>query len=441
MSKVLNLSSHTTRLRDRYPLVLKESITEKYKSVPVSYKSEEIEAFDVVLFHRLMKRNYGDPCEMQGQLKDEDAKYLGIRTVVVAREASGDGWKLSFPAAVDYDKSKEINNKKLSVIGVEWRYHLATESGGIIEIGTKDQHTGIYVGVLIQKEEEEPSARIKRECMKFINDMLVEAQRLKGELLNPKKEFEEGTGIRLYFLHNVYLSNYISAEFILDSCEELEHGFRGEFLRYDARKEYLNKAEMKAHTDKYMLAIGTYFAAAIAYYWMALEGFVNVIYHAFLRPEISDKRFRLEQRLDLEQKIRLMPFLCCGFKQKCIDPNSKSFEDFGRLKEYRNYLFHSKIEDSLKSVCIVESGFFYNVDFKRNSNQFISSIKLELNREDVLRVKGMVDNIITEILNSMESKYKSLMNKFVMKEAAIPFWKDEKGRIRLGQLKSGRFKV
>ena len=136
-----------------------------------------------------------------------------------------------------------------------------------------------------------------------------------------------------------------------------------------------------------------YYSAAISYYFMALEGFVNIIYHAFLEHELRKKELNLKQRFDLEQKILLMPFLCyCLNKNVQFKP--QVMEVFKKLKKYRNFIFHSNIEDSLKSICFIEKGFFYYCDVAKYKESFLPIQKIKLKTENVIEVKKIVDNLI-----------------------------------------------
>jgi hypothetical protein len=55
-----------------------------------------------------------------------------------------------------------------------------------------------------------------------------------------------------------------------------------------------------------------------------------------------------------------------------------------------------------------------------------------LEKEDVLKVKSLVDNLIEEILNNMDDESSELVKKFILKGLTVPFWKDDTGQIRFG---------
>jgi hypothetical protein len=262
--------------------------------------------------------------------------------------------------------------------------------------------------------------------------MLEEANRLRGQLFNPIKEFEKEEGLRLYLLFNVYLSNYLSAQTMLSIAESQEADLRDEFLRYDARTSDLYDEEKRKHIDQFMLTCGMFYCSAITYFFMALEGFVNLVFHAFLKKSFRDKDFNTDQRLDLEQKLRFMASLCNGFNENS-GVSSTILSGFKMLKNYRNSLFHSKVEDSLKSLCFVEDGFLYNYDMDAYKDRFLPSHKIKLTAKDVIEVKRIVDEIVSSILKSMNQDARMRTENYILKEPHIPFVVSETGDIVLGR--------
>ena len=238
----------------QYPLAAKEMIPEKYRLLPIDYKSEEIEAYEVLFFHRLLKKNYGPP-EIE----------------------------------VEQDSIKKLDDGRVAALGREWKYNVRTNSGGIIQIGTQDVHTRLIVSHVLPHTRNEPSRKLVQEGKQFVNDLLREAQRLKGQILNVRNEFENGDAIKLSLLSNVYLFNYRSAELMLQYADDHEQSIKDEALKYDARHSL--SAEQRNHIDRFLPAIGMYYVASISYFFMALEGFVNILYYGFLKDEIRSDFF------------------------------------------------------------------------------------------------------------------------------------------------------
>jgi hypothetical protein len=375
----------------------------KFTLSPITFKNEEIEAFEVLFFHRLLKRNYGYPSDIEWkEIKretQEDQNAIHIR-------ATG--------------------------IGKEWKYYIRTPSGGIIRIGTEKLHRVLKIFHVLPEGMSEPNEKQIKEGEKFVSDLLIEATRLKGQILNPRKEFEEGEGTQLYLLDNVFRRNYGSAELMLEDADEYEDTNFAEYKKYlQTVYDMEYDPEKMAYIDKFLAGLGMFYRSIIVYYFLAFEGFVNLLYHAFLKKELKDQN--LEQRLDIEMKVLLMPALCNGFRNELLDPESEMLKNFKRLRNYRNEIFHSKITDSLKYVAFVQDGFFYTIDMEKSKKgSLLPPAGKALQKEDALKVKSIVDILIEEILNKMDDESSKLVKRFIVKELIVPFWKDDTGQIRFG---------
>ena len=379
----------------------------KFTLFPITFKNEEIEAFEVLFFHRLLKRNYGDPS---------------------VRE-----WK-----EIKRETQKDENLIHIKAVGVgkEWRYYIRTPSGSIIRIGTEKLHSVLKIFHVLPEGISEPNEKQIKEGEKFVSDLLIEATRLKGQILNPWKEFEEGEGTQLYLLDNVFRRNYGSAELMLEDADEYEDTTFVEYKKYlKSVYDMEEDSEKMAYIDKYLAGLGMFYRSIIIHYYLAFEGFVNLLYHAFLKKELKEsKNQNLEQRLDIEMKVSLMPGLCNGFRNEMLSPESQIFKNFKQLTKYRNEIFHSKIVDSLKRVVLYQDGFFYNIHMeKEKKGSLFPPAGKTLQKEDALKVKSLVDNLIEEILNYMDDESSELVKKFILKQLAIPFWKDDTGQIRFGK--------
>jgi hypothetical protein len=384
-------------LHYQYSLLPKENIPTIYKQFPIDYRTQEIEQYEVLFLHRLMKKNYGPPSE------------------------------------IEYDKvrTKQLQDGRYISIGREWKYYVTTSSGDIFQVGTDDVHTRVKIcHVMPQIDDDKPKGNQLQKGQKFIDDLLREAQR-QNQILNIKNEFENAT---LTLMHNVYLINYRSAQLMLEYADDNEQHLKDEFLRYDARDSLT--PEQNDHIHKFSPALGMYYAASLSYFFMALEGLVNILYYAFLKEEIRVEFFGrerpLSESLDIRTKIVLMPFLCNGFKSK----QKPSFlKQLSRLTKYRNFFFHAKIEDSLKSATFIEDGFPYRCVLEKDSNAVMPSLKTHLTRESVSEFKNIVDSMVREILPMMELGSKHLVEKLVLESLELPFWRDKTGAMNFGTRK------
>jgi hypothetical protein len=212
-----------------------------------------------------------------------------------------------------------------------------------------------------------------------------------------------------------------------------EEIIRADSIKYDARTSDLHDEEKRNHMELYMLASGTYFSSAITYYFMALEGFINIVFHSFLKKDFRDSSLNIEKRFDIEQKLKLMPALCHGFKPEYLDSPLTVFDNFRKLKEHRNIVFHSKIEESLRDLGFFEDGFLYGCDVSKYQESFIPVQKNMLTAGSVLEVRNIVDEIIQLVLKTMRDDTKLLTEKYILKAPSIPFFILDDGTLTIAQ--------
>lgn len=144
----------------------------------------------------------------------------------------------------------------------------------------------------------------------------------------------------------------------------------------------------------------------------------------------------IEKRFDIEQKLRFLPVLCDGFAKEYVGSTSDIFSKFRKLTDYRNTIFHSKLEESLRSLTFVEDGFLYQCHLSKFNKQFLPSLKIMLTANDVLEVQRLVDEIVEMVLNSMTEDAKFLADKYIRNSAIIPFYIGADGSQSMGKSKS-----
>jgi hypothetical protein len=421
------------RLSNQYPPLRGADVPSLYEIKSIKTRQADIGDYDVVYWHLLLRELYQEPSEIECELLTK-GKTIGMPETVVLRSLGKQSeWQL---LNVNEEIVSKIQSGEIIPLPINWKYFISLPGGGTVELGTRDKHTTFYLACVVRSAKQEK--KDSKEAEQFCNLLIAEANRLRPQLFNPIKKFEKAEGLKLYHLFNVYLSNYTSAKFMHEIALSQEKNLRDEFLRYDARTEQDDHAK-KEHMDQFMLACGMYFSSAITYFFMALEGFINIVFHAFLKEDLRDKKdsresnLNIEQRFDIEQKLKLTPALCSGFREEYVDSTSAIYAKFTKLKKYRNSIFHSKVEESLKSLVFIEDGFIYNVDLSKYKEQFLPSQKIMLDDDDVLDVKRIVDEIVNMILNSMTESTKELTQKYILNSAIIPFYILDNGALSLGK--------
>ncbi|MFH1965051.1 MAG: hypothetical protein ABIJ42_05860, partial [Acidobacteriota bacterium] len=333
-------------LIDRYPKVKFEEMPERENcpTLPVEFKKTEIELFNVIFWYRLLKEIYQEPSEIDRNILDRKAPEGKPKSVISLRnKGSGKGWDVGL---ISEDLSFGLKSGELIWgLGENWRYFARLPSGRILELGSQDSHTLFSISLESCNFENENTT--KKETEKFISLLLKWANQRKKHLFDPKNEFKRGKNLKFYQLRNVYLSNYFSAEAMLQYAISEEPKILKEAVRFDHRIDRYDKEKM-AHTYSYFHLRGMFYLSSITYFIMAFEGFVNLLFHSFLKKDHRDKNLKIEKRLDLELKLRLMSSLCRGFREN-KDVLSGILEDFLKLRNSRNIFFHSKVDGIVKS--------------------------------------------------------------------------------------------
>jgi len=368
-------------------------IPESYKLISIDYKLDEINDFEPLFYHRLFINNFGKPSIVE--YRPENITTLD------------DGRKVT------------------SAPPNEWKYVIRTERWVFIQIGTEDERNKVVIYIVAYNDDVTNESLYIKEAKSFIDSLLRESNRYRNKLVNPKEEIESNKNVFGYLIDNIYLFNYKSAEMMLTYAETLEHKLSDELLKYH-HDEWLIDQEKKDHVHHYMSVKGMFYASSIIYFYVAFEGFVNILYEGLLIDELR-KIDNLEKRLDIELKLLLMPTLCDGFIVKNIDRQNSLYKEFIKLRNYRNDIIHSKITDSIKMVNIYESGFLYNCKLNKSNISIIPHRKQFLTKDDVIKVKNIVDNLIINLLSLMEDWAKQFTNEEVINSSSIIFRKGTNG--------------
>ena len=401
---------------------------DKIKTIEIEHERQGIEDYDVVFWHRLLKTIYQEPHEMEYELRVENQPNGSLETAILRRLEEKSKWEI---LSSSEEIAIKIQSGEIKPFPVNWKYYFKLPSGGIIEIGTKDQHSVLYFAHVISGQAKDED---RKQAINFISLLLEEAKKeARNKLFDPLKEFKNKDGLKFYQLFNVYRANYVSAEVMLGMAADQEKYLRDEFLRYNARTNELQEEKKRKHIDHFMLACGMYFSSSITYYFMALEGFLNIVFHSFLKKNLRASGLNIEEKFDIEQKLKLLPVLCDGFLHEQYNAPSDLYSKFRKLTDYRNSIFHSKVEEALKSLVFLEDGFLYNCDVSRHKEQFLPAHKIMLSASDVIEVKKIVDEIINLILNSMTDDTRLLTDKYILNSTHIPFYILNDGSLSMGK--------
>jgi hypothetical protein len=418
-------------LNYQYTLIERANIPMPYNLYRIDYKKDEISQFEVLFFHRLMRKNFGDPSEIE-----YDRTKLDLILPQACQYSLDIIYnKLTFHCntQINVDKS-EMESTLIGTELREWKYYFRTTHNDIILMQSERHHSEVSIYHVLPPHAKEPTQKSKAEGEAFIEALLREATRQLrgGQLFNLRAEFESGEHIRHYLLHNVFIENYSTALFLLQASVEGEQELREGELEFDAADPAVRASHEKMEQiKKYQSIRGVYYSSAILHFFMAFEAFVNLIYHAFLKDEFRVEEASIDRRLDLEQKLLFMPALCNGFKDELIN-NDDFLQIFKQLKNFRNALIHGKISDALFSVSFIEQGFFYSRPIAKQREDAFPPHKVYLDIESVINFAKKVASLLEDIKNRLDDEHRLLVETFFMKEQFISFFK-EKDKLRLSR--------
>ncbi len=426
-------------ISDLYPLVQSDKIPYPYVSEGISYKAKEINEYNIGLWHRFLAKFYGQPTEINALLcKAKDHKWIldensEFHTVCEAtfRYSDDSRSKIIF-LNVSSENEKKFDDGLLTIEPsfLNWKYFFELPSKNIITIGTKNIHKEIYISLV--NPDKSNKEEIKKETKEFISILLEDIKKHSDNLFNPKKRFHE-KNVFAYILMNVYLSNYLSAEHIIKISDREEENLAKNVFEFSDKTLFMDK-NAASQTGSSMLICGIFYSSAILYLFMALEGFVNIIFHRFVKQNIND--LDMERGLNIEQKIRLMPYLCDGFNHDFNEVSSETYKNFIQFKNYRIKLFHSKVDDSLFSLMDFYGLFHYNYRMDEYKNDFLPYNKSRLTKSNVIQVKEIVDKMIENIINAMDQTAQKYVKEHILNNFIIPFMNSSVGQDPLLQPKN-----
>jgi len=400
------------RFANQYQEIGKIDMPAGYTINPVDHRSGDIEKYHVIFWYRLLKSIYKYPTEFECDLyKNNDEHKTKIKTISVRKIKGEDRQEASDPAA-----SAEIEAGNLIPFYTYWQYLIRLPSGGIVQLCSMEYNTRFRIAQVILPGSS--VSHFKEETEKFINKLLAEAQRVGKNLFNPTQEFKKQKSPKQYMLFNLYLSNYLSAKAMLGIADAQEQNLRNE----------------RQPIEQHVLTGGMFYCSSIIYLFMAIEGFINLVFEAFSKKEFKDENFNIDRGLTLEQKIRFMPSICKGFNENS-DLLLKISLELKKLSEYRNALLHAKIEDSLKCFTFVEDGFYYNYEMETHEDLLFPSHKFYLTMDDVLAFKSRVDAIVQYILQLMDQSTREKTETYILNKLDLSFAVTETGDVEIEGIK------
>ena len=392
----------------KYTKLNKDQIPRDFELYPVTYRENNINKYDVVLIHRTLSINFGEPTEFEWEIVEK------------------------------------ISETKMRGRKTEWQYYIKTDSDEIIQIATKNLHTSITINYLTPISKNQPTLKQIKSCNQFIDDFLTEIIRLEKALMNEDENFSHSIQINLYLIDNIYLQNYMCGEYLLTESPGFEDAISKKALKYDSRENEVREDDEKMmYIDKNIMLKGLFWASTISFFFFAFEGFINMLYYSFLKDKYRKNGFKISvwengknkqidiHKIDIEKKLKELPKFCDGLKKNGLDRSTLLSKDFRNIKIYRNKLFHSSLKDNLKRILVTQDDFLYYFDVDNLRKSILPSRRYNLTHDDAKKVKRILDTTIKHTINLFEDKYKRNIDIFILNKLRVPFIQDGFGNVKL----------
>ena len=134
-----------TKFRDRimirYPQIEETFIPNTYDLIQIDYRSDDIEKYHGILWHRLLKRIYQGPSEIECEFQ-----HYGD-TVPFRKTQETNKWTV---VGIDESLKAKIEAGEIVPSPVNWKYLIKLPSGGILELGTRDRNTAFYISKIVR---------------------------------------------------------------------------------------------------------------------------------------------------------------------------------------------------------------------------------------------------------------------------------------------------
>ena len=146
-----------------------------------------------------------------------------------------------------------------------------------------------------------------------------------------------------------------------------------------------------------------FLAAAMLAHIVSLEGFLNLVYHLFMKSGLADQQVRRRiEREPLDLKLRLVDTFCDCFEMPPIDHNSELYKAFLYLVSIRTDFAHAKLTAAMEAAVVIEEDYPFLVPSEPPTKYGIVSDPLALDEAMVQQAGRVVRSIVRQLIRSMK---------------------------------------
>ena len=291
-----------------------------------------------------------------------------------------------------------------------WKWVLKTEKGLLSVYDYKGGWSIGYVGNMPR-----PTEKLKEYAV-ILKDAIIEEA---NKIHISKKQIKEGKIGGSIF--NPYALFSGTSTQLLDEAK----GIISEIAGYQVAKEDpfnvrgLNRG----------VAVAALFRSSFIMNYLALEGFINVIYTIFLNKRYRNDIFerKLQNEMIITKLLEIDKY-CDEFRRQVINSEEELFKVFQHLTNIRNDFLHANISKGMESH-LVKIG-EYELLTKENPEEKygIKSHPGELTNLDVIRFQRIVEKIVIKIINALDERIRW---KFAIVHSyhRLPYYYSSKGLV------------
>lgn len=330
------------------------------------------------------------------------------------------------PLTVDILKEDRSDNGSIQGTGkpVEWRYLLQGKEGCCIEILSTERAPHPYAIYWIPFENK--PEKLPRAMSEGFVDFLTTFYELVTIVDNEFSIKDEQKYIKKLFgdsvadlVTNLYCKNLQSGKEMIELAEEWVSDAEDSYVDLTSEGKFIDA--FQEYSKKNILYI-----SSIVFFIMALEGFINLLYKFFLKPQFDREEYRrMTLQSDLDLRILHLPVYCKGFSKADITPEDSVYKDWLTIRPFRNNLLHSNITEENMSITTFEDYFHFSyspvMHMKRKKKNEFHTQPLYMRKEVAESVQNKVENIVYGLIEKMDKKEQNFV-KYWINQILIPWY-------------------
>jgi hypothetical protein len=317
------------------------------------------------------------------------------------------------------EKTSEDGNIPRGALPIEWGYLLQGKGGSCYEIEKRYREAAPNIILWLphkMRPEEMPPGMVEG-LLNFLDlfSQLVKIVDYNYSIKEEQKKFSEVLGWdhlpNIHVITNLYNQNFQAGREMIELAEELLPKAE------DLQQDLLSKGRW-IEASNIGWKRGTLYVSAIVFFLMALEGFVNLLFKFFLKPQFKYEKYeRSTSKADFDLRILHLPVYCKGFSNADITPDDTAYKQWSKINHFRNDLLHANITEENEQIGTFEDCFTFTYDpllhLKNKQKKEMHTRHSSIDKDDAVRVQQIVEQIVAEIIEKMDEKEKAWVRSWI----------------------------